>query len=73
MDPNHRALGPKYHSDYSTWGPLPHYLSPWTLRDWEAELLRQFSLYLSATGFRFTVWARRLRPPRLEELGLSFG
>ena len=30
MDPNNRALGPKYH--YSIWALEPHYLSPWTLR-----------------------------------------
>ena len=31
-DPKIRALGPKYHSDYSIWALIPHYLDPWTLR-----------------------------------------
>ena len=31
-DPNIRASGPKYHSDYGIWALTPHYWSPWTLR-----------------------------------------
>ena len=29
---NDRVLGPKYHSDYSICGLIPHFLNPWNLR-----------------------------------------